>query len=49
MGQGCSTNLFNLLHTLELDEQDDGVDLVVVEALHGAQVHIQDAVLVLEK
>ena len=47
--QGWSTNLLNLLHTLELDEEDDGVYLVVVEALHGAKMHIQDAVLVLEK
>ena len=39
--------LFDLLDTLELDEEDDGEDLVVVEPLHRAQVDIQDTVLTL--
>ena len=41
-------DLLDLLDRLELDEQDDRVDLVVVEPLHGLQVDVEDAVLVLE-
>ena len=36
-----------LLDALELDEQDDGVDLVLVQPLHRLQVHVQHAVLAL--
>jgi len=40
-------HLLDLFGALELDEEDNGEDLVVVEALHAAQVDVQDAVLVL--
>ena len=41
-------HFFDLLHRLELDHQHDGVDLVVVEPLHGFKVNVEDAMLVLE-
>ena len=39
--------LLNLFDALELDEEDDGEDIVVVEPLDGAQVDVQDTVLLL--
>ena len=42
-------DLFDLLDALELDEKNYGVDLVLVEALHGLKVDVQHAVLVLER
>ena len=41
-------DLPDLLDVLELDEEDDGVDLVGVQPLDGVGVHVDDAVLVLE-
>ncbi len=43
------THLLDLLDTLELDEEDNGEDLVVMQALHGAQMDVQNAMLALQK
>ena len=40
-------HLFDLLHTLELDEEDNGIDLVLMEPLHRAKMNIEDAMLIL--
>ena len=42
------TNLFDLLDALELDEKDDGIDLVLVKAVHRAEMNVQDTMLILE-
>ena len=42
------TNLFDLLDTLELDEKDDGIDLVLVKAVHRAEMDVENTVLILE-
>merc|ERR550532_3502759 len=39
-------DLFYLLHALELDEEDDGVDLVLVEPLHRPKMNVEDAMLI---
>ena len=41
---GAELDLLDLLDGLELDEEDDRVDLVRVQALHQLQVDAQDAV-----
>ena len=40
-------HLFDLLHTLELDEKDYGIDLVLMEPLHKPKMNVQDAMLIL--
>ena len=40
--------LFDLFHTFEFNEQYDGIDLILMEALYGAQVDIQDTMLPLQ-
>ena len=42
------TNLFDLLDALELDEKDDGIDLVLVKAVHRAEMNVEDTMLILE-
>ncbi len=44
-----STHLLDLLDTLELDEEDNGKDLVMMQALHGAKMDVQNAMLALQK
>ena len=40
--------LFDLFHTFEFNEQHDGIDLILMEALYGAHVDIQDTMLPLQ-
>ena len=42
-------DLFDLLHGLELDQQDDRINLVGMQSFDRVQVDIDDAVLVLKK
>jgi hypothetical protein len=44
-----STHLLDLLDTLELDEEDNGEDLVMMQALHGPKMDVQNAMLALPK
>lgn len=44
---GGNFDLFDLLDRLELNQEHDGIDVVLMESLNHFQMHIQDTVLVL--
>ena len=45
---GCQLDFLDLLDTLELDEEDDRINLVCVQPIHGLQMNVQKTVLILK-